>query len=35
MNIDKIIEEINFDDRGLVPAVVQDVDTKKYLCWPI
>ncbi|SHI97038.1 bifunctional phosphoribosyl-AMP cyclohydrolase/phosphoribosyl-ATP diphosphatase HisIE [Lutispora thermophila] len=31
MNIDKIIEEINFDDRGLVPAVVQDVDTKKVL----
>ena len=30
MNIE-IIEEINFDDRGLVPAVVQDVDTKKVL----
>ena len=31
MNIDKIIEDINFDDRGLVPAVVQDADTKKVL----
>lgn len=31
MNIDRIIEEINFDDRGLVPAVVQDADTKKVL----
>lgn len=31
MNIDKIIEEIKFDDRGLVPAIVQDVKTKKVL----
>lgn len=31
MNIDKIIEEIKFDDRGLVPAVVQDANTKKVL----
>ncbi|WP_372995028.1 bifunctional phosphoribosyl-AMP cyclohydrolase/phosphoribosyl-ATP diphosphatase HisIE [Lutispora sp.] len=31
MNIDKIIEEIKFDDRGLVPAIVQDVNTKKVL----
>lgn len=31
MNIDKIIEVIKFDDRGLVPAVVQDADTKKVL----
>lgn len=31
MDIDRIIEEIKFDDRGLVPAVVQDVDTQKVL----
>lgn len=31
MNIDKIIEEIKFDDRGLVPVVVQDTDTQKVL----
>ena len=31
MNIDNIVEEIKFDDRGLVPAVVQDADTKKVL----
>ena len=31
MDIDKIMEEIKFDDRGLVPAIVQDIDTKKVL----
>ncbi|MDD2480943.1 MAG: bifunctional phosphoribosyl-AMP cyclohydrolase/phosphoribosyl-ATP diphosphatase HisIE [Lutispora sp.] len=31
MNIDNILEEIRFDERGLVPAVVQDADTKKVL----
>lgn len=31
MDIKNILEEIKFDDRGLVPAVVQDVMTKKVL----
>ena len=31
MDIKNILEEIKFDDRGLVPAVVQDVETKKVL----
>lgn len=31
MDIIKVIEEIKFDDRGLVPAIVQDVNTKKVL----
>jgi len=31
MDIDNIIKEIKFDDKGLVPAVVQDADTKKVL----
>lgn len=31
MNIDNILEEIKFDERGLVPAVVQDANTKKVL----
>lgn len=31
MNIKNILEEIKFDDKGLVPAVVQDIGTKKVL----
>ncbi len=31
MDIKNILEEIKFDDRGLVPAVVQDIETKKVL----
>lgn len=31
MNINNILKEIKFDDRGLVPAVVQDIITKKVL----
>ena len=31
MDIKNVIEEINFDDRGLVPAIVQDVNTNKVL----
>nr|WP_291583218.1 bifunctional phosphoribosyl-AMP cyclohydrolase/phosphoribosyl-ATP diphosphatase HisIE [Clostridium sp. UBA6640] len=31
MKIEKIIEEIKFDDIGLVPAIVQDVNTNKVL----
>lgn len=31
MEIKNILEEIKFDDRGLVPAVVQDIETKKVL----
>ncbi|HCJ58490.1 bifunctional phosphoribosyl-AMP cyclohydrolase/phosphoribosyl-ATP diphosphatase HisIE [Lutispora sp.] len=31
MDIDKIIEEIKFDDRGLVPAITQDAETQKVL----
>lgn len=31
MDIDKVIEEIKFDDRGLVPAIVQDAETQKVL----
>lgn len=31
MKIEKIIEEIKFDDMGLVPAIVQDVNTNKVL----
>jgi phosphoribosyl-ATP pyrophosphohydrolase/phosphoribosyl-AMP cyclohydrolase len=31
MEIEKIIEEIKFDDMGLVPAIVQDVNTNKVL----
>lgn len=31
MDIDKIIEEIKFDDRGLVPAIAQDAETQKVL----
>mgnify|MGYP000854505111 FL=1 len=31
MDIDKVIEEIKFDDRGLVPAIVQEAETQKVL----
>ena len=31
MDIIKVIDEIKFDDKGLVPAVVQDIKTKKVL----
>lgn len=31
MKIEKIIEEIKFDDMGLVPAIVQDANTNKVL----
>lgn len=31
MEIEKIIEEIKFDNRGLIPAIVQDVNTNKVL----
>jgi len=31
VDIIKVIDEIKFDDKGLVPAVVQDIKTKKVL----
>ncbi len=31
MNVDNVIKEIKFDDKGLVPVVVQDVNTNKVL----
>jgi phosphoribosyl-AMP cyclohydrolase / phosphoribosyl-ATP pyrophosphohydrolase len=31
MNIDKLIEDIKFDDNGLVPTIVQDINTNKVL----
>lgn len=31
MEIEKIIEEIKFDNMGLVPAIVQDINTNKVL----
>lgn len=31
MNVDNVVKEIKFDDKGLVPVVVQDVNTNKIL----
>lgn len=31
MDINKMIEDIKFDDNGLVPAIVQDINTNKVL----
>lgn len=31
MDIKNVLEEIKFDDRGLVPAVVQDIESNKVL----
>jgi len=31
MEYNKLIEKIKFDEKGLVPAVAQDIDTKKVL----
>ncbi|WFD11163.1 bifunctional phosphoribosyl-AMP cyclohydrolase/phosphoribosyl-ATP diphosphatase HisIE [Tepidibacter hydrothermalis] len=31
MNIDNVVKEIKFDEKGLVPVVVQDVNTNKVL----
>ncbi|MGD9677535.1 MAG: bifunctional phosphoribosyl-AMP cyclohydrolase/phosphoribosyl-ATP diphosphatase HisIE [Vulcanibacillus sp.] len=31
MDIKKVIDEINFDDKGLVPAITQDINTKEVL----
>lgn len=31
MDINKVIQEIKFDDRGLVPAIAQDINTKEVL----
>ncbi|CAH2213006.1 bifunctional phosphoribosyl-AMP cyclohydrolase/phosphoribosyl-ATP diphosphatase HisIE [Tepidibacter aestuarii] len=31
MNVDNVAKEIKFDDKGLVPVIVQDVNTNKVL----
>lgn len=31
MDIKKVLEEVKFDDRGLVPAIAQDINTKEVL----
>lgn len=31
MDINKVLNEIKFDDRGLVPAIAQDINTKEVL----
>ncbi|MEJ8554799.1 bifunctional phosphoribosyl-AMP cyclohydrolase/phosphoribosyl-ATP diphosphatase HisIE [Tepidibacter sp. Z1-5] len=31
MNVDNIVKEIKFDDKGLVPVIVQDINTNKVL----